>query len=127
MAKLTGSAGNVKISTNAVAEMTKWSLSYGPNLQDGAAFGDSWEEKDAGIRKWSGSFSGYAVDTDTNGQDALRTAALNGTSVSLRLYTGAATYYSGTAFIEISHEADESSATQAVSYSFTGSGALSYT
>jgi len=129
MAILSGNVGAVKLSTNQVAQIQKWSLSVGPNLQDTASFGDTWEEKSPALLKWSGSFTGQALafGDDTNGQDALRTAALAGSTVSLRLYESSTKYYSGTAYIELALEADESSATQGRTYTFTGTGALSYT
>jgi len=126
MAVHVGNLGSVKIAANTVAEIDKWSLSFGPNMVASESFGDTWEEKTATIMKWSGSFSGRFDNSDTNGAVALRTAALNGTTVALRLYTTASTYYSGTAFIEITKEAEEAGLIT-FSASFTGSGALSYT
>jgi hypothetical protein len=129
MALLAGNVGAVKLSTNTVAQIQKWTLSFGPNLQDTAAFGDAWEEKSKALLKWSGSFSGQALafGDDTNGQDALAGAALAGTTVALRLYESSTKYYSGNAFVEFSGDADESSASQGRTYTFTGTGTLSYT
>jgi predicted secreted protein len=126
MAVLTGYSGIVKLSTNTVAEIQKWSLSTGKNMADTASFGDSWEEKSPTLGKWSGSFSGSLDNTDTNGHIALRTAALNGTTVSLRLHEDATHYYSGTAYIEMALDAEVTNIVQA-NYTFTGTGALSYT
>jgi hypothetical protein len=129
MPLLSGNVASVNISTNQVLQVQKWTLSVGPNLQDSASFGDLWEEKSPALRKWSGSFAAQAMTfaDDTTGQDALSIAALAGTSVSLRLYERPAKYYSGTAYIELAADAEESSATQGRTYTFTGSGALSYT
>lgn len=126
MPVLVGNAGSVKLAADTVAEIDKWSLNFGPNLVASESFGDSWEEKTATIRKWSGTFSGRFDNTDTNGAVALRAAALNGTTVALRLYTTGSTYYSGTAFIEVSKDVEETGLVT-FSCSFTGSGALSYT
>jgi len=126
MAVHVGNLGSVKIATDTVLEIDKWSLSFGPNTVASESFGDTWEEKTATIRKWSGTFSGRFDNADTTGAVALRTAALNGTSVALRLYTTGSTYYSGTAFIEISKDAEEIGLIT-YSVSFTGTGALSYT
>lgn len=126
MAVLNGYSGNAKVGTNAVAEMDKWSLTFDRNLVDTAAFGDTWEEKTATLGKWSGTFSGRLDNTDTNGHIALRTAALNGTTVTLRFYEDATHYYSGTAYVTPNIDAEVNGVVTA-SYSFTGSGALSYT
>lgn len=126
MAVKTGNLGAVKIGASTVTEINKWSLSYGPNLEDIAAFGDSWEKKGAALRKCSGSFSGAYDPSDTNGHVALRTAALNGTSVTLNLYEDASKYYSVTAFIEVALDVEETQAAEQVSYTFTGSGTLTY-
>lgn len=126
---IAGNVGSVKIAAATVLQIQKWSLSLGPNLQDSASFGDVWEEKSPALRKWSGSFAGQGLTfaDDSTGQDALRTAALNGTTVALKLYEDGTKYYSGNAYIELAAEADESSATQGRTYTFTGTGALAYT
>jgi hypothetical protein len=129
MALLAGNVASVKIGANTVLQVQKWSLSFGPNLQDTASFGDTWDEKSKALLKWSGSFAAQALTfaDDTTGQDALNAAALAGTTVALRLYESSTKYWSGNAFIELSADADESSATQGRSYTFTGTGALAYT
>ncbi len=129
MALLTGNAASFKIGANTVLQMGKWSLNFGPNLQDTASFGDTWEEKSPALRKWSGSVSGQALafGDDTTGQDALAAAALAGTTVSGRFYESATKYYSGTCYVELAASADESSASQERTYTITGTGALSYT
>ena len=126
MAVLVGYSGNAKIGANAVAEMDKWSLTYDHNLVETAAFGDAWEEKTATLGKWSGSFTGRYDNTDTNGHIALKTAALAGTTVTLRFHEDATHYYSGTAFVTPSLDAEVNGTVNA-NYSFQGSGALSYT
>lgn len=125
MALKSGNLGAVKLSTNTVLEIDKWTLNTGPNLEDTASFGDTWEEKAANLLKWSGSFSGRYDPTDTNGHNALRTAALGGTTVSLRLYEDATKYFAGTAFIEVAYDVSVTDQ-EKVSYTFTGTGALTY-
>lgn len=128
MALLAGNVASFKLSTALVVQMQKWSLNFGPNLQDTASFGDTWEEKSKALKKWSGTVSGQAVafGDDTTGQDALRTAAINGTTVTARFYEDATKYWEGTAYIELAASADESSATQERTYTVTGTGALTY-
>ena len=127
MAALAGLSGSVKIGSNTVAEVAEWSLDVGLDTADVSAFGDSWKRYVAGLRSWSGSFTGRWDMTDTNGQAALQTAILNGTTVALRLYVDATKYYSGTAFITGSSPSATVSGTVDVDFSFTGTGSLSYT
>jgi hypothetical protein len=127
VALYTGKDGNVKIATNTVAEMDKWTLQIQHKQDEAAAFGDSWDEPESARGSWSGSFSGRAVDSDANGQDALRTAAINGTVVALRLYIDSDSYWSGNAYISLNHDVDAGAANQTISYNFTGKGAVSYT
>lgn len=126
MAVLAGNGGSVKLTTNTVAELDTWSLDIGQGLAKTHAFGDTWEEQTATVRNWTASAAGRFDYTDTNGQTALVTALLAGTSVSLRLYTSGSTYWSGTAFVAANIGAEENGVVN-VSYSFTGSGALTYT
>ncbi len=126
MAPLAGYGGKVVISAATVAEIGKWSMDAGRGLKESGAFGDAWEESIALRGKWSGSFEGLFDPADTNGHVALKTAALNGTTVSLKLYINDTNYYSGTAYVELSTGADVGDAVTA-SYKFTGSGTLSYT
>jgi predicted secreted protein len=125
MALKSGNAGAVKISTNTVLEIDKWTANFGFNFEDTASFGDTWEEKAPNLGKWSGSFSGRYDPADTNGHVALRTAALAGTTVALRLYEDATKYYSGTAFIEAAYDVSVTDQ-EKVTYTFTGTGAPSY-
>lgn len=127
MAALAGLSGSVKVGTNTVAEIAEWSLDIGLDTSDVSAFGDSWKRFVAGLRSWSGSATGRWDMTDTNGQVALQNAILNGTTVTLRLYVNGTNYYSGTAYITGGSESASVSGTVDVDFSFTGTGALSYT
>jgi hypothetical protein len=126
MAVLPGQAGSVKIATVLVAELDTWSLSFGPNLAETASFGDSWEEKTKTIMRFSGSASGRFDDTDTNGALILNTAALTGIVAALRLYVDDTNYWSGNAFIEMNPSASVSGMVD-LSFTFTGTGALTWT
>ena len=127
MAVLSGQAGNIKISTTAVAEMDNWTLNFGPNLVNSHSFADSWEEKTKSINRWSGTCTGRFDDTDTNGAIALNTDALNGDTVAaLRFYVDGTNYWSGTAYVEFSPSANVDGLVEG-SFTFTGTGALTYT
>jgi len=125
MAVLTGKDGSVKIGPNTVLEIDSFSLEFGTDLEETQAFGDSWKERTANLADWSGTFEGRFDNTDTNGHIALQNAALNGTTVSLRLYVDGTHYYSGSAYIRPTLNVRVGE-TIKVSYAFTGSGALTY-
>lgn len=126
MAILVGNAGSFKIGANTVAEIDNWTLDVSTNLEETQAFGDTWKERTATIKEWSGSASGRLDDTDTNGHVALGTAFLGGTTVSARFYVDGTNYYSGTAFVNASIAAAENGLVT-VNYTITGSGALTLT
>lgn len=126
MATMAGNAGSIKLSTNAIAEMDNWNLDVSPGLEETQAFGDTWKERALTIKEWSGNASGRLDITDTNGHVAIQTALLAGTTVAVRFYVDGTHYYSGSAFVQASFTAPENGLITA-SYSFTGTGALSYT
>src|SRR5512147_2725752 len=99
MAVIKGNAGNIKLSTNAVAEMRDWSLEVSQEFVDTTAFGDTMREQTATFASWSGSASGSYDITDTNGQLALQTAWLAGSTVTPRFYVDSTHYYDGLAYV----------------------------
>ena len=125
MAVMVGSSAALKIGTNTIAEMDEWSLDVQTGLEETQAFGDTWKERTATIREWSGSGSGRFDDTDTNGHVAANTALLAGTVLAMRFYIDGTNYYSGNAFVQASISAPENGVVT-VNYTFTGSGALTY-
>lgn len=127
MAALAGTGGSVKLGSNTVAEIGEWSLDIGLDTNEVSAFGDSWKRFITGLKGWTGSATGRFDQTDTNGQVALQNALLNGTTVSIRLYVNATNYYSGTAYITQESPKASVGGTVDVDFSFTGTGALSYT
>lgn len=127
MTALSGIGGNFKVSTNTVAEIDKWSLDISAELLETQSFGDTWKEKIAGLKEWSGSGEGRWDMTDTTGQKALQDALLGGTTVAVRLYVDADTYYSGNAFIKQISPSAELAGTVDVQFQFEGTGALTYT
>ena len=74
-----------------------------------------------GLKGWTATCEGYV-----DGSQASEFADL-GTSASLRLYTSDAQYYSGTAILTGSSPAQPVDGVATISFSFQGSGALSFT
>ena len=126
MAILAGNAGSFKLSTNTVLEIDTWTLDISTGLEETQSFGDTWKERTATIKEYSGTAAGRFDDTDTNGHVALNTAVLAGTTVAARFYIDGTNYYSGTVYVQASLNVTENGLVT-VSYSFTGTGALTYT
>jgi len=99
MAAHHGKNGKIKLTSNAVGEVTKFAVSETVETADSTAMGDTAKTHIAGIPGWSGSCSARFDPADTNGQVALTI----GSSVSIGFYTdGDATgkkYLSGTATV----------------------------
>lgn len=127
MTALAGIGGAFKVGTNTVAEVDKWSLDIAAELLETQSFGDTWKEKIAGLKEWSASGEGRWDMTDTAGQKALQDAILGGTTVAVRFYVDADTYYSGNAFVKQVSPGAELNGTVDVSFSLEGTGALTYT
>lgn len=123
-----GKAGKMALSTNTVADIQNWTLDAGFEMLEDTALLDSWKTFVSGLGEWSASAEGsWVVDSDTNGQTAIQTAFLAGTTVSLRLYTNSSNYYSGTAYITGLSIEDPVDGLVTISIELQGSGALSYT
>lgn len=125
MAGVQGYAGNFKIGTNAVGDISKWSADIELNTEDDSAFGDGWEEPAYTQGKWSGQAEGRWNMSDTY-QTSLQNSVLNKSTATLRLYTNASNYYSGTCLIQKLSTGAEVSGLVPVSFSFLGVGAPSY-
>jgi hypothetical protein len=102
MAYLSGTAGSVVYMTGGTAvagEISEWSLNIGMETVEVTAFGDNWDEKMAGVRSASGSFSGN-WDTADATQTSLTNAMLGGSAVALRLFGSGTKYWNvGTAYL----------------------------
>jgi hypothetical protein len=91
-------AKNAKVSlgANKVVGIGTWSIGgVDTDLLESSAFGDDWKQwmmgqKDGGTV----TFDGLYDPTDSTGQDALRTANQNGTSITdIRFYVNANSYW----------------------------------
>ena len=99
MATHTGSAGTVKVGSNAVAELKSWSLDQSQDTVETTKLGDTVKTCTATQSTSSGTMDCFWDETDTNGQ----VACTIGASVTLNLYpegaTSGDTYYTGSAII----------------------------
>ena len=96
MATFAGRNQAVKIGSNTVVGMGKWSIE-GVSIDqiDTSAFGTVWKTFDAGmVDGGTVSFDGYYDATDTNGQTLLIAANTAGTHLtSIRFYINNTSYY----------------------------------
>lgn len=126
MATHTGSEGTVKVGANTVAEIRSYSISTSADLAEDTTMGDAWRTHKTTLKSWSGSLDCFWDETDTTGQGAMT----EGTEVTLSVYPeGASTgdkYYTGTAIITgLTINASFDGLVEA-SFTFQGTGALSY-
>ena len=131
---LAGKGGNVKISEdnsnwNTVAEIDTWSLDIGIDALDttDCESANDWKEFIAGLKNWSGSFSGNWDYTDTNGQKVAIDDALAATNVYLELFVDGTHYWSGEVIITGISAGASVADKVTINCSFQGTGAISYT
>jgi len=119
-----GKNGKVKLTTNVVAEVTKFSVNETVGDSDTTSMGDTAQTHLTGIPGWTAKVEGNYDPADTNGQVALTIGA----SVTVGLYTdGDATgkkYLTGTASVVAINR--EATYTERVTFSvdLKGNGAL---
>lgn len=124
MARTLGRDGVVKVGSNAVAEVTGWTLDQTAGTIDGTVLGDTWAQNDADVNSWSGTVECKWDDTDATGQEAMTVGA----TVTLGLYPegdGVGAYeYAGDAIITSISGAGATGGHVTRSIGFTGAGAL---
>lgn len=123
MAAIDGKGGSAKIGANTIAEVTSWTMDIAIDMLDSTSLGDSWREFIAGLAGATGSVEvKWDIPNDANGQTALQTAALAGTTVTLNLYVNATNYYSGSAYVSNLNVSDpvENLVTATFDMQFTG-------
>lgn len=125
MSVLKGNAGSLKLSTNVVAEMQSWQLEVSQDYIDTTSFGDTFREQTPTFASWTASADGKLDISDTNGQTALQSAWLNGTTVTPRFYVDASHYFSGLAYVSATVSAAVDGVCE-IKYAFTSAGTLSY-
>jgi predicted secreted protein len=124
---IAGKGGSVKLTANTVADVTSWTVDIAIDMLDSTSLGDDWREYVAGLAGATGSVEcNWAVATDTNGQTALQTAALAGSTVTLNLYTNDSNYYSGSAYVSNVNVADPVDDLVTATFDFQYTGTVSY-
>jgi len=125
-----GKNGKVVIGTSGtqkVVGIKNWSLELSLETLETTALGDDWKNYITGLKEWSASSEGdYEVPTDTQGQEALQTAFLNGTTVTVKCYVDETNYYQGTAYISSLSIEDPVDDVVTISLEFTGNGELTF-
>ncbi len=102
MAAIVGYAGNVKVGSNAVASVKQWELPLAADKYDVTGLGlaaPGWKSYLAGLTGAEAKVDVFLDPTDTNGQVAIQSAILAGTSITLNLYTTSSHYFGGTAYV----------------------------
>jgi hypothetical protein len=125
MGILKGNLASIRVGTNAIVECQSWSLELAPEFVDTTSFGDTFREQTPTFITWSGSGSGKYDITDTNGQLALQTALLAGSTVDIRFYVSSALYYHGDAYVGTSIGAAVDGIVE-INWTFTAASALTY-
>lgn len=86
MARHLGKEGSVANGANAIGEVKNFDVDVQRSIAQGIALGDTWMSADYGDGSWTGTVTCHMDPDDTNGQNALRTAAIAGTKITLNLY-----------------------------------------
>jgi len=82
MATYNGRDARVTVNASAteaiVTEIGNWTVDMGTDEIDTSAFGDGWGKSDVGMKKWSGSLTGFVDPKDTTGQAVVEAAFQSG-------------------------------------------------
>lgn len=127
MTAIAGYGGSFKNGSNTVAEIGEWNLNVDATILDTTKLGDSWKDNIVGLKSWNGKATGRWDMTDTNGQVAMQTALLNGTSITVNCYTSGTHFYSGSVWIKAIAIKDAVAAAVDIEFTFEGNGALTFT
>ncbi len=99
MATHTSASGVIKVGSNAIAEITSYSLEYSSDTVEDTVIGDSARTYKPTLKSFTASVDAFWDETDTNGQVAL----VVGTEVTFSIYpegdASTDTYYTGSAII----------------------------
>ena len=99
MATHTSASGVIKVGSNAIAEITSYSLEYTSDTVEDTVIGDSARTYKPTLKQFTASIDAFWDETDTNGQVAL----VVGTEITFSIYpegdTSGDTYYTGSAII----------------------------
>lgn len=131
---ITGEKAVIKIKSESgaatvVKEMNSWELNIKVDTVDTSSFdGDGWAESETSLKSWECSIEGFYNKTDTTGQKAILSNMLGRTKIDIELYydksSEMADYTGKVVITEFKTGAKVKDGIN-VSYSCTGSGALS--
>lgn len=119
-----GIDGAVEINGTTIAYISEFSLDMSREIKEASFFRGKGKEKTAGIFDWSASCNGRAEFTDESGQKKLYEAFKNGDEVTLKLFMGKKTYFSGKALIESLKVDNSAEGEYNIESSFAGTGEL---
>lgn len=121
-----GNEGKVKLGSDAIAEVTSFSITVSAATADKSALGDAWDSHHVGSKSWTAQIDCYLDQTDADGQASLSA----GSEIELlNLYAASDAagrkYFSGAA--TVTQVTLQASRNQTVTYSMQvqGNGALS--
>ena len=130
MASHTGVDGVLKYDSNAVAELSAWTLDVNQEPVESTVLGSSARSFKPGIITWTGSAECFWDETDT-AQSQIDTDMATVTTKTLELYpegtTSADTYFSGTVIISSISRNSSVNGMITASFSFQGTGGLTKT
>jgi len=127
MARITGKNGIVEVGGNDVLQVTEFSIEVSNEFADISVLSDQWLDQLPLKSSWTATVSVNMDTADSTGQEALETAALNKSTVSVVLKpegdSSGDKKYTGTAYVEtLSATLPEDVATREIS--LTGKGEL---
>ena len=127
MASHTGVDGVLKYDSNAVAELTAWTLDINQEPVESTALGQSSRSFKPGITTWTGSAECFWDETDT-AQSAIDTDMSTVTTKTLEMYpegtTSGDTVFSGTVIISSISRTSSVNGMVTASFNFQGTGGL---
>ena len=130
MASHTGVDGVLKYDSNAVAELSAWTLDVNQEPVESTVLGSSARSFKPGIITWTGSAECFWDETDT-AQSQIDTDMATVDTKTLELYpegtTSADTYFTGTVIITSISRNSSVNGMVTASFSFQGTGGLTKT
>ena len=128
MGAMVGKDGSVKVGDSALGYIDSWSLTPTIDTAEITAYGDTTKVNVQTLKSWAAEVSGTLNKVDAQ-QAALLDQFEDGTlsAVDLKLYTGASTYWQGSAVLTGGGITSTVGDKVSVNFSFSCAGDLSYT
>jgi predicted secreted protein len=122
-----GVGGSFTVGSTVVANVDVWTITQKAAVKDTTAFGasGSWQTNTMTLKSWSAKVDGRVDPSDTNGQLVLLNGL--GSTVSVKFNVDGTHYWSGSAIVTQADPKSNVNDVATVSYSLTGSGALTLT